>query len=82
MMEKQTAISIAIGELFDQQVDFLQRLVRTKSANPFTPDTSTPDVPVEEEMAAAIYQQLKQLGFPAELHGVSPQRPNVLCSLL
>jgi succinyl-diaminopimelate desuccinylase len=80
-MEQQAAIAAVIAELFDQQVDFLQRLVRTKSANPFTPDTSSPDVPVEEEMARVISQELHHLGFPVALHGVTPQRPNVLSSL-
>ncbi len=80
-MEQQAAIAAVIAELFDQQVDFLQRLVRTKSANPFTPDTTSPDVPVEEEMARVISQELHHLGFPVALHGVSPQRPNVLSSL-
>ena len=80
-MEQQNAILVAIAELFEQQVNFLQRLVSTKSANPFTPDTTSPEVPVEKEIAAVIYQELQQLGFPAELHGVSSQRPNVLCFL-
>lgn len=80
-MEHQAVIAAVIAELFDQQVDFLQRLARTKSANPFTPDTSSPDVPVEEEMARVISQELHHLGFPVALHGVSPQRPNVLSSL-
>jgi hypothetical protein len=50
-MEKQAAISTAITEQFDQQVDFLQRLVQTKSANPFTPNKSSPDTPVEQAVA-------------------------------
>lgn len=80
-MEQREAISAVIAAQFDQQVDFLQRLVRTKSANPFTPDTSSPHIPVEEAVAAMIHQELQHLGFQVALHGVSPQRPNVLCSL-
>ena len=80
-MEQQEAISTVIAEHFEQQIDFLERLVRTKSDNPFRPDSSSPDVPVEKEMATVIAQELQSLGFPVALHGVSPQRPNVLCSL-
>src|SRR5207237_1116211 len=35
----------------------------------------------EQAVASVIHQELKRLGFQAELHGVSPQRPNVLCTL-
>jgi succinyl-diaminopimelate desuccinylase len=80
-MEMLAGVSAAIAEQFDKQVAFLQRLVRTKSSNPFTPDMTSPDIPVEQEVAAVIQQELKRLGFQAELHGVSPQRPNVICSL-
>ena len=80
-MEKQEAISTAIQGTFKQQVPFLQRLVRARSVNPFLPESSLPDVPVEEEVAAVIQQELHRLGFQAELIGVSSQRPNVLCSI-
>src|SRR6266851_2488078 len=80
-MEQSEAVATAIADLFDKQVEFLQRLVLTKSANPFTPDTSSPDVPVEEAVAAVIHQELQHLGFQAALHGVSSRRPNVLCFL-
>jgi acetylornithine deacetylase/succinyl-diaminopimelate desuccinylase-like protein len=78
-MEKWLAITQTIREHFEQQVDFLQRLVQTKSANPFTPETSLPSLPVEEAVASLIQQELSTLGFKAELHGVTPQRPNVVC---
>lgn len=80
-MEQREAISAVIAAHFDQQVDFLQRLVHEKSSNPFTPDTVPPDVPVEEAVAAVIHQELQRLGFRPALQGISPQRPNVLCSL-
>ena len=79
-MEQLADVSAAIAEYFDRQVAFLQRLVQTKSANPFTPDMSSPNTPVEQAVAALIQQELMQFGFQAEAHGVSPQRPNVLCS--
>jgi succinyl-diaminopimelate desuccinylase len=80
-MGKQEMIAKAIADDFDQLVDFLQRLIRAKSPNPFTPDTSLPDNPIEEEVAAAVYQELRSLGFQAALHGVSPRRPNVLSTI-
>ena len=80
-MEKREAISAVVQEHFDEQVEFLQRLVSARSTNPFTPETSPPDVPVEKEVAALIHQELHQLGFHAELHGVSSQRPNAVCHI-
>ena len=62
----------------DAQIAFLQALVRTRSANPFTPDTSRPDEPVEQAVAHRIYDELRGLGLEPELLGVSEARPNVL----
>lgn len=78
-METYAPILAAIDAHFEQQVAFLQQLVRANSVNPFTAETASPDAPVEQEVAAAIQQELHQLGFSAELVGVTPQRPNVLC---
>lgn len=79
-MEQHEMISAAISAHFDQQVKFLQRLVRAKSNNPFTPETASPDVPVEKEVAEVICQKLDSLGYRSDLPGLSSQRPNVLCS--
>src|SRR5437588_5468187 len=78
-MKQRETISATLEETFDQQVDFLQRLVQTKSTNPFTSETSSPTTPVEREVAQVIQQELHRLGFKAELYGVSSHRPNVLC---
>lgn len=80
-MDKQQAIATTIQGTFGQQVEFLQRLVRARSTNPFLPESSLPDVPVEEEVAAVIQQELHRLGFKAELIGLSSKRPNVLCHI-
>ena len=77
-MAGQQHISAAVGEQFDQQVAFLQRMVRTRSTNRFTPDLSPPDVPVEEEIAAVFLDELRGLGFQASRSGVSPERPSVV----
>jgi succinyl-diaminopimelate desuccinylase len=79
-MEHYQMISAAISAQFDQQVEFLQQLVRAKSSNPFTPDAAPPDVPVEKEVAEVICYELASLGYRADLPGLSSQRPNVLCS--
>jgi acetylornithine deacetylase/succinyl-diaminopimelate desuccinylase-like protein len=39
-------------------------------------------MPIEREVADIIHQELQSLGFQAELIGVTPQRPNVVCRLL
>jgi len=80
-MDKQEVIPTVIQAHFSQQVDFLQRLVRARSANPFTPETSRPDTPVEEEVASVTHHELHRLGLKAQYHGVSSQRPNVVCHL-
>ena len=80
-MEKQTAITTAIQSTFGQQVQFLQKLVHARSCNPFLPESSPPDVSVEEEVAVVIREELDKLTFNAELIGVSSRRPNVLCQL-
>jgi acetylornithine deacetylase/succinyl-diaminopimelate desuccinylase-like protein len=75
-VEKRQAITQTIREQSEQQVDFLQRLVQAKSANPFTPETSLPSLPVEEAVASLVQQELSTLGFKAELHlGSRPSAP-------
>ena len=54
LVKKRQAITQTIREQFEQQVDFLQRLVQAKSANPFTPETSLPSLPVEEAVASLV----------------------------
>lgn len=70
-----------IDEQFAQQVAFLQRLVRARSTNPFTPGNAPSDVPVEQAVAGEIAQELQTLGYMPQLVGVSPQRPNVVCHI-
>lgn len=79
-MEYQQLISALIDKHFDQEVNFLQRMVQARSNNPFTPELSPPDVAVEEQTAVVILTQMQHLGFQAALYGMSPQRPNVLCT--
>ena len=64
-----------------EQIEFLQALVRAKSANPYTVDKSTPDSGIEKEMAAVIAAQLRAIGLEPTLIGASPERPNVVATL-
>lgn len=80
-MTEQDAIAAIIQDQFQQEVAFLQRLVRAKSSNPFTPETMRPDHPVEAEVATVIHQELLRLDYQPEVVGISAQRPNVLCHI-
>jgi acetylornithine deacetylase/succinyl-diaminopimelate desuccinylase family protein len=80
-MSQPDRLSVTISEQCDQQLDFLRRLIRTKSSNPFTPDTSQPDAPIEREAADLIHKELQHIGFNVTMHGISSQRPNVLCHI-
>src|SRR5258708_15599950 len=80
-LEQQQVLPRVIQELFESEVEFLQRLVRTNSANTYTVDTTPPDAPVEAEVAAIILEKLRQLAWKPALHGISSERPNVLCTV-
>lgn len=64
-----------------EQIEFLQALVRAKSANPYTVNKSTPNSGIEKEMAAVIAAQLRAIGLEPTLIGASPERPNVVATL-
>ena len=70
-----------IKKNFKEQVLFLQKLVQTKSANPFTPENSDPNEPIEREVAHLIKGKLREIGLKPKLIGVSKQRPNVVAEL-
>jgi acetylornithine deacetylase/succinyl-diaminopimelate desuccinylase-like protein len=63
------------------QIAFLQQLIQANSANPFTPDTTNPNTPVERDVAYLMAAKLREIGLKPELKGVSPARPNVLARL-
>lgn len=80
-MEQQQVLPHVVHDLFESEVEFLQRLVRANSVNTYTADTSPPDVPVEAEVATIILEKMRRLAWQPTLHGVSSRRPNVLCTL-
>jgi acetylornithine deacetylase/succinyl-diaminopimelate desuccinylase-like protein len=81
MVEQDQRLSETIDELWSNEVALLQLLVRAKSANHYTADTSPSDVPVEAEVAAILYEHMRQLEWHPALYGVSKIRQNVLCTL-
>jgi hypothetical protein len=57
--KEQKIIAAAIQKQFQHERAFLQRLVQARSSNPFTPETSCTDQPVETEVANTIVQELQ-----------------------
>lgn len=70
-----------IQQHWDEQVAFLQQLVRARSANPYLPVTSDPHEPIEQEVAHLIYHKLSDIGLAPELQGETDARPNVLATM-
>jgi len=65
----------------EEQIEFLQELVRTPSVNPYVknPTKSNPKKPVELEVAKLIFNKLKKFGLSPRFEGISSLRPNVVC---
>lgn len=64
---------------FNEQVAFLGKLIRERSANPYPPDESTAKLPIEKNVAELIYQRLVKIGLRPQRLGVTVARPNVVC---
>lgn len=63
-------------------ISFLQKLVQTKSVNPFTPEKSRPDSPIELEVAKIIYEELKSIGLTPHYTSLNQNRPNVVSEII
>ncbi len=65
----------------DEQIEFLQKLVQTKSVNLNVddPTKSSPYDPIELEVAELIFNKLKEIGLHPKFEGISLSRPNVVC---
>lgn len=68
-----------IERQFSHQVEFLKDLVKAKSANPYTPEESPKDQPIEKKVAKLLYDKLKELKLAPRRMGVSPERSNIIC---
>ncbi|MBU4369613.1 ArgE/DapE family deacylase [Patescibacteria group bacterium] len=66
-----------------EEIEFLQKLVQAKSVNPNMDDPikSSPDDPIELEVANLIFNQLKEIGLSPKFEGISCSRPNVVCEM-
>jgi len=64
-----------------EQIEFLQKMVQTKSVNPAmeNPMKSSPYDPVELDLAKLIFLKLEEIGLNPKLEGLSKSRPNVVC---
>lgn len=64
-----------------EEIKFLQKMVQTRSVNPYTddPTKSSPYDPIELEIAELIFNKLKEIGLSPKFEGVSLSRPNVVC---
>ncbi len=68
----------AVEERFEEEVEFLSKLVRTRSANPYVGAESDPEDPVELEVANLIVEWLEERGLEPRFVGPSKARPNVV----
>lgn len=64
-----------------EQIEFLQKMVQTKSVNPAmeNPMKSSPYDSVELDLAKLIFLKLEEIGLNPKLEGLSKSRPNVVC---
>lgn len=72
-------ITKAVEKNFSDQVGFASELVQTKSENPYTPELSMKNIPIELGVANIIYEKLQKIGIMPKRIGVSKKRPNVVC---
>lgn len=79
---KKDDLKKVIEKNFPDQVRFLQRLVQAESANPFTPDKTDPQAPIELEVAKLIEAKLKKLGLKPKRAAMFPEkRPNLIAEI-
>lgn len=73
-----TSIARAVKTSFDEEVAFLSKLVKTKSANPYSPSDTPLHEAVEGEVPTLIFEKLREIGLSPRYLGVSRERPNVV----
>lgn len=81
MIDTKQKIVKEIEKSKKEQIEFLQKLVQTKSVNPNMddPTKSSPYDPIELEVAELIFNKLKKIGLSPKFESVSSSRPNVVC---
>jgi succinyl-diaminopimelate desuccinylase len=79
---KEDRLKKQIERNFSDQVFFLQSLIQTKSANPFTPEKSDPQAPIELEVAKLIENKLQEFGLKPKRIALFPaERPNIVAKI-
>lgn len=68
-----------IEKNFFDQIEFLQELVKARSTNPYPPDKSPKDEPIEGKVSKLIYTELKNMRLAPKRTGESRDRANVVC---
>ena len=81
MIDTKQKIIKEIEKSKKEQIEFLQKLVQTKSVNPNMddPTKSSPYDPIELEVAELIFDKLKKIGLSPKFESISSSRPNVVC---
>lgn len=81
MREIRKKIISEIEKSKKEQIEFLQKLVQTRSinSNMDDPTKSSPYDPIELEVAELIYNKLKKISLHPKFEGISLSRPNVVC---
>lgn len=72
-------ISRAVTKNFSEQVSFASMLIKEKSENAYTPEHSSPKIPIELKVSGLIYDRLRDVGLSPKRIGVSKKRPNIVC---
>lgn len=73
-----STIAKAVKASFDEEVQFVSSLVKSKSPNPHTPQDSPLHISVEGEVPTLIFEKLKSIGLSPRYLGASKERPNVV----
>lgn len=71
-------IARAVKASFDEEVAFISSLIKAKSPNPYTPQTSPLHESVEGDVPTLIFEKLKSIGLSPRYLGASKERPNVV----
>lgn len=70
-----------VNKAFDDQVEFLQDLVKINSANPYSPEESPRNKAIEQKAVHLIWKKLKNLDLNPRKIYLSAYRPNLLVNV-
>jgi len=67
-----------MNKMFKDQISFLRKLVKTKSANPYTPEYNNTEDPIEREVADLILEKANEYGLSYKEVGRTKERANIV----